>query len=171
MSIASIYGSGNVRRYHSNPRMSWLGQTNADHQGRCVQLLLMLHPAPSVELIAAVAFHDVGERWVGDLPRPFKLRSPEVAEAHAEIEAEFLQRELGWDAIGILEREDLAWLQLVDGVEAYAFKVTHARSEAGRDGWPEMRASLINRAWSLSDNGSVADRVTSFLNDLDGGRW
>jgi len=40
--LAPLWLSGSVRRWHCNPALSNSHQTNADHQGRCVQLLLAL---------------------------------------------------------------------------------------------------------------------------------
>ena len=54
MTVAAVYASGQVIRYHANPAMAHLGQTNADHQGRCVQLLFAFHPGASCALIRAV---------------------------------------------------------------------------------------------------------------------
>lgn len=169
MTLARVYQSGAVRRYHANPAMAHLGQTNADHQGRCVQLLLWLNPVAPAELIRAVAHHDVGERWAGDLPAPFKKAQPEVARAHAEVEASFRAGVFGEDPLDLLDARGHRWLKLVDALEAYAFMLTHAPRERDRNGWPEARKALINMAWQLSDHGTVAAGVSQFLDDLEGG--
>lgn len=169
MTLAQVYMAGGVQRYHANPGMARLGQTNADHQGRCVQLLLALHPAPSVALIWAVAHHDVGERWAGDLPAPFKRAQPEIAAAHAEAEMEFAAQAMGWRVLDDLSPEDRRWLALIDGLEAYAFMRGHAPGQAGRDGWPDARKACMARAWSFGAD--VAGCVQTFLDDLDRGAW
>lgn len=169
MTIAQVYVSGNVRRYHANPAMAHLGQTNADHQGRCVQLLLALHPGPSVALIWAVAHHDVGERWAGDLPAPFKTAAPEIAADHAAIEAEFAEVAMGWRVLDDLSREDLRWLHLVDRLEAWAFMRTHAPGERDADGWLDARKAIMAGAWGFGPD--VAGRVQVFLDDLDRRAW
>jgi 5'-deoxynucleotidase len=149
--------------------MARLGQTTADHQGRCVQLLLALHPAPSVALIRAVAHHDLGERWAGDLPAPFKQAQPEIAAAHAEAEQEFAARAMGWPVLDDLSREDLRWLALIDKLEACAFMRGHAPYQADRDGWPDARKACLERAWSFGP--VVGETVLVFLGDLDRGAW
>jgi 5'-deoxynucleotidase len=169
MTLAQVYMAGGVQRYHTNPVMARLGQTNADHQGRCVQLLLALHPDPSVALIRAVALHDLGERWVGDLPAQFKKAQPEIAAAHAEAEQEFAARAMGWDALDDLSREDVRWLALIDKLEAWAFMRGHAPDQANRDGWPDARKACLERAWSFGS--AVAGAVQQFLDDLDRGAW
>ena len=169
MTLARIYHSGNVRRYHANPAMAHLGQTNADHQGRCVQLLLWLNPVATPELIRAVAHHDVGERYAGDLPEPFKKAQPEVAAAHAETEASFRAGMFGDDPLDLIDDRGHRWLRLVDSLEAYAFMVTHAPRQRSRDGWPEARKSIVALAWQLSAHGTVAASVEEFLDELEGG--
>ena len=169
MTLAQVYMAGGVQRYHANPGMARLGQTNADHQGRCVQLLLALHPAPSVALIWAVAHHDVGERWAGDLPAPFKKAQPEIAAAHAEAEMECAAQAMGWRVLDDLSQEDRRWLALIDGLEAWAFMLGHARYEAERGGWPDTRRLCSALAWGLGADVSV--EVLKFLGDLDRGAW
>lgn len=169
MSLASIYLSGNVRRYHANPAMAHLGQTNADHQGRCVQLLLWLNPVATPELIRAVAHHDVGERYAGDLPAPFKKDQPEVAAAHAETEASFRAVMFGDDPLDLIDDRGHRWLRLVDSLEAYAFMVTHAPHERNRDGWPESRNAITEMALQLSAAEPVDCVVRAFLDQLERG--
>ena len=169
MTLAQVYMAGGVQRYHANPGMARLGQTNADHQGRCVQLLLALHPAPSVALIRAVAHHDVGERWAGDLPAPFKRAQPEIAAAHAEAEMEFAAQAMGWRVPDDLSPEDVRWLALIDGLEAWAFMRGHAPGQADRDGWPDARKACMARAMSMGAD--VHGAVQTFLDDLDRGAW
>jgi 5'-deoxynucleotidase len=169
MTLAQVYMAGGVQRYHANPVLARLGQTTADHQGRCVQLLLALHPDPSVALIRALAHHDLGERWAGDLPAPFKQAQPEIAAAHADAEQEFAARAMGWDAFNGLSREDMRWLGLIDKLEAWAFMRGHAPDQANRDGWPAARKACLERAWSFGP--VVGGAVLVFLDDLDRGAW
>ena len=166
MSLLDVYLSGNVRRYHTSPDMARLGQTNADHQGRCVQMLLALHPKPSVWLIRAVAHHDVGKCWAGDLPARFKKAQPELAAQHAEVEADHAEAAMGRRVLDDLSREDLRWLHLIGGLEAYAFMMTHAPQERHGDGWPECRAALCVQFGGLTIPGQEW-RLKGFLSELD----
>ena len=169
MSLAQVYMAGGVQRYHANPGMARLAQTTADHQGRCVQLLLALHPDPSVALIRAVALHDLGERWAGDLPAPFKQGHEGIAAAHAIAELALAEAAWGGPLDDDLSREDLRWLKLIDGLEAWAFMLGHARGEAERGGWPDTRRLCVALAWGLGTDVHVA--VLKFLGDLDRGAW
>lgn len=164
--LVALYRAGAVRRYHTNVAMAHLGQTNADHQGRCVQLLLALHPAPSAALIRAVAFHDVGEAVVGDLPMMFKRAAPEFAECHAEIEAGARIAMLGADPMDGLSADDHQWMKFIDGLEAWCFCATHAPAEVRRNGWPEQAERLRQQAWALSDDGHLPARLTALVRGM-----
>lgn len=164
--VVNLYRSGAVRRYHTNVALGPLGQTNADHQGRCVQLLLALHPAPSVALIRAVAFHDVGEMFVGDLPMIFKRDSPQFADYHAEIEAGHRGAMLGADPLDGLGVADLRWCKFIDSLEAWCFCATHAPGEIGRNGWPEQAERLLLIAWAISPDGDLQGRLVTLMQGM-----
>jgi 5'-deoxynucleotidase YfbR-like HD superfamily hydrolase len=165
--LARLYQSGAVRRYHHNPAMAHLGQTNADHQGRCVQLLLALFPEAGGKLIRAVAFHDVGELVAGDLGRPFKQAAPDLAAAHAAVEAS--ARDLITGTSPQLTAVEARWLKLIDSLEAFCFALTHAPQEYARaeSGWLRAEAFLCAEADALR----VGPRVRGLLHDLKGGLW
>jgi hypothetical protein len=164
--LAPLYMAGEVRRWHANPVLAREAQTNASHQGRCVQLLLMLNPGASPALIRATAFHDVGE-VVGDLPGPVKRAHPAMAAAHAMIEAAARDRLCG--ALPWLTETEELWLDLVDRLEAAAFCITRAPHEALRpgSGWPAVIDRLSEEAAALG----VRDRVAEMIEDLFGGTW
>lgn len=165
--LAPLYMAGEVRRWHANPVMAREGQTNADHQGRCVQLLLILHPAASPALIRATAFHDVGE-VMGDLPFDAKRAHPAMAAAHGVIETAARERLCGPDQF--LTPVEWAWLHLVDRLEAAAFCITRAPHEAMRpgSGWPAYLHRLVEEdAVALG----VRAPVAAMIDDLFGGAW
>jgi hypothetical protein len=164
--LAPLYMAGEVRRWHANATLAREGQTNADHQGRCVQLLLMLNPGASAALVRATAFHDVGE-VVGDLPGPVKRAHPAMAAAHAMIEAAERDRICG--ALPWLTETEAEWLSLVDRLEAAAFCITRAPAEAMRvtGGWPEMLRRLAADAGKLG----VKTEVQAMIDDLFTGDW
>ena len=167
MTVARIYAAGKVRRWHMNPALSNSNQTNADHQGGCVRLLLMLHPDPSVPLIRAVAHHDDGERWAGDMSAPAKQANRDLADHLFRIERRALERELGHDVFDKLSAAEASWLLLVDRLEAYAHVSIHRRDELARDGWPAARTKLLEIAGFCG----VRDAVSGFLDDMDAGHW
>jgi hypothetical protein len=164
--LAPLYMAGEVRRWHANAVLAREGQTNADHQGRCVQLLLMLHPAASPALIRAVAFHDAGE-VMGDLPFDAKRAHPVMAAAHGMIETAARERLCGPDPW--LTEVEWAWLHLVDRIEAAAFCITRQPGESMRpaSGWP----GYLERVLGDADQLGVRVRVSAMIDDLFGGDW
>jgi 5'-deoxynucleotidase YfbR-like HD superfamily hydrolase len=167
--LAAVYAGLGTRRWHANPALAATGQTIADHQGRCIALLLTIHPgAPSPALIAALALHDLGEAFAGDLPGPFKRQYPDIALAHAAVEADLAARALGRELPWLTEDES-GWLALIDRLDAAAWCLLHAPAEYARaaSGWPKAEMSLL----ALADRLGVVERVLEFLGDLKGGRW
>lgn len=167
MNLTRMYVAGQVQRWHQNPTMAATGQTLADHQGRCVQLLLMLNPAASPDLIRAVAFHDVGEFIAGDLSRILKQAEPRLAADHATFEAEARQAICGPDPT--LTSEDLAWLKLVDFLECAAYTLLTRPWEAERhaSGWTEAIARVCLDAERLG----CGLAVRCLIADLRAGVW
>ena len=164
--LAPLYVAGEVRRWHANPALAREGQTNADHQGRCVQLLLMLHPEASPALVRCMAFHDVGE-VVGDLPGPVKRAHPGMAQAHAKIEAEARDHLCG--ALPWLTPVEARWLDLVDRLEAACFVISRQPGEALRPrvGWKESLSRLQDDADALG----FGPDVRRLIDDLFSGDW
>lgn len=174
MTAARIYAAGKVRRWHANPALAHVAQTNADHIGGCIRLLLMLHPLPPYRLIRAVAHHDDGERWVGDLPYDFKQANPEAAETHASAERQALVEVLGTDPLDALQPQDRQWLRLVDRLEPYAHVAMYRPDELRRNGWPQARQRILDLASAIDapcDRTGLRDRVQRLLDDMDAGAF
>lgn len=113
----SLRASGHVRRWHT---LSHLGQqTVAEHSAQALTILFMLHPAPSVNLIKTVLFHDHAERYVGDVPAPVLYANEEYRAVYDEMEMSFFQNEMPfvYDAIADLNDEDRLWAKGVDILE------------------------------------------------------
>jgi hypothetical protein len=101
--------AGQVVRCHTVPRVPYYDV--AQHTFGALNLLLLLHPGPSVDLIKAVQWHDVAERWTGDVPATAKWGNPALGEFLAERETDVLTRlELSVS----LGEEDTRWLKAVD---------------------------------------------------------
>jgi len=106
--------AGTVRRCHIFPHH---GPYNiAQHSYGAVSLLLLLHPEPSLNLVKAVLWHDVGERWLGDMPAPAKWDNPELGRVYEEAEQKLLAR------LGLAQEltdEELNWLKAVDTLDLW----------------------------------------------------
>lgn len=132
MSIQAIFNTGRVSRYHCNPPLAHLHQSNADHQWGVVAILFALHPNPTLALIHEGAFHDAGELGSGDLAYPVKQRHPEHAAAHEVVEAR-ARLEAGVPAFELTD-EDRAWLKLADRLEAYLYMKLHGQQGQWNEG-------------------------------------
>lgn len=113
--IAAREGS-HVRRCHTIPHHG--EYTVGKHSYDAVNLLLFLYPGePSINLIKAILWHDLGERWAGDAPYPATLKDEGFAEGYRRVE------ELGRQEHGIhipqLTAFEAQWLSAVDKIELY----------------------------------------------------
>ena len=151
---AAVYRAGFVVRYHNNPELVWFMQNDGAHTWGVVSLLLMLHPNPTLALIAAAQFHDVGEYDACDMSGPFKRRHPEFAAEHARIEGEY--RKLRTDGrFEAQTSEDAEWIDFADKLEALLFTMTVKPEVAEGDGWPEQMRRLIGWAAKLGVEAEV----------------
>lgn len=164
MTLARIYTSGEVRRWHSNPRMARLTQTIADHQGRCVQLALMLHPQPTVGLLRLLALHDVPEVVTGDIPSPAKRAFPGLADALRQADFDVAYTMGISDAFDVTD-EDIQWAKMIDALEAIAFAAMHGVT--GSADWDDMIADMRARA----DRLGVLAEVDGFMMDIVEEDW
>lgn len=165
--LAILCASGLVRRWHQNATMAATNQTLADHQGRCIQLLLALNPGARPALIRALAFHDVGEFGAGDLSGPMKSAQPGLAAQHAAFESAVRQDICGPDPW--LTKGETAWLQLIDRMEAAAWVLLTRPWEWERkaSGWAQAHLDILTRAEALGCRAPVEGLIA----DLLGGVW
>lgn len=154
--LSSILRGGYCTRWHANPDMAHIRETLAEHHARVAQILLALHPSPSLALIDAALHHDAGEPLVGDLPQPFKAAFPLVAAQHAACEDEALA------SLGLahrLNRLDADWLKLADRLAALAHVAKVAPHLLGSSGWPGDRGMAMTMARHLGCADAVADML------------
>ncbi len=73
MNTSEIMRSGRVLRWHQNPEMNGVAQSNAAHQWGVAVLILCEFPTEAAgNLLKAALLHDAGELSAGDLSGPFK---------------------------------------------------------------------------------------------------
>lgn len=114
LKVAATREGGAVRRCHAIPHH---GLYNiAQHSYGAVSLLLLLHPEPSLNLIKALQWHDVGERWLGDMPGPAKTVNERLGEVYEQVEARMLFQ-LG--LAPALTEEEAHWLKAMDVLELW----------------------------------------------------
>lgn len=110
--IAVLREGGCVQRAHTMPHHG--EYTVGKHSFDAVNLLFVLHPDPPMHLVKAVLWHDIGERWTGDVPATAKWSDGELAKRLDMLESRCLK------AAGLeqtLSPEERLWLRAVDRIE------------------------------------------------------
>lgn len=133
-----------------------------------MQIALAILPPfmTTANLLAALATHDVAERWVGDLPFHFKRENQEVTACHGGAKtARLWLLGLGCD----LTPAEAVIVKLIDMLEARAFVALYAPHVLQVDGWPDQRVEIERRAWKHGSE--VAGPVVAMLDDLKAGRF
>ena len=106
---------GQTQRLHTVPHVRHYDV--AQHSWGMAALLHALHPDPRKELFLAILFHDIAERWTGDMPAPAKWHNG-LGGVLREMEREIDE------ALGVrfdLTEEEKVWLKALDFLELYLF--------------------------------------------------
>ena len=135
--------AGNIIRSHTNAQHGH--KTVGEHTYNLVNIILLLNPDPSLNLIKAAMWHDVPERFTGDLPSPIKKKNPELGAALTKIEDKIMH-EYGLEVT--LTDDEKKWLKAADQLEYLCWAedqknlgndtVTHAADYAKK--WIEANA-------------------------------
>lgn len=115
--ISAIIKGGYCTRWHANADMAHIRETLAEHHARVAQILLSIHPSPSLKLIDAALHHDAGEPAVGDVPWPVKRDNSELSEMLEIVEAKERER-IGCSVQ--LSSDETVWLKLADRLAGVA---------------------------------------------------
>ena len=169
MTLWRLFDAGRVRRWHTNPDLSWTEDYLDGHHGRVARLLLYLHPRPHVALLRAALTHDDGEWAVGDLAQPFKARLRREAPSmldYLELVEDNAADDLWEDAVaGPADREgaqadDIAWLRFCDRLDAWMWAARWApQAVRQHPSWVADRQRLIAAAIDLG----IPDRITAVI--------
>lgn len=119
--LQSIFNAGRVRRWHSNPDMSWTDDYNDGHQGRVARIILALHPHPSTFLLSAALTHDDGELAAGDMCHDAKRENPELRAMIQKVEDAGTCNIWGISATPCsrLLPDEREWLKFADQLDSY----------------------------------------------------
>jgi hypothetical protein len=120
--VDTIRSGGAVKRYHTVPTVG--EQTVAAHSWGVAVILIRILPFCSKNLLIAALFHDVAEKWTGDIPADAKWREPEVSALLKRVERD-VEETLNI-SIGISDEEELI-LSGCDRLELLWFCVEQAR--------------------------------------------
>lgn len=122
--ILALREAANVQRCHT---IQYDGSYDiAKHSYNALNLLLILFPEtipPSLSLIKAVLWHDIPERWTGDVPSPAKWSSPILKNALQSIEARIFKKLELNKCFENLTKNEKTWLRGVDLLELYLWVI------------------------------------------------
>lgn len=143
-----------VERCHTLPHHG--SYTDGQHSYDAAMLYIALCPNPNWGVVGAFLVHDLGERWVGDLPAPVKWVDAELAQRHQALENRCL-RALGFTIN--LNAEEACWLKAVDSLELWIW--AHEQLAMGNAG----AAVVIGNLNSYLSRTQLPEQVVAFIKD------
>lgn len=150
--LVSIFRTGLTRRWHANPDLADTCDRVDGHAARVARIVLAIHPAPSLAVVAAALQHDDGEGATGDMPWPFKASLPEpIRAAFASWETDAAREIWG----GRHADSDDQWIKLADRLDALMWARHHAPHVLAGDGWPEAIEDIRAKAMTLGCTAAV----------------
>lgn len=152
-----VWRAGRVARWHANPDLSGSGDSVDGHSGRMAALAVALFPDLSVDLMTAIATHDLGEHGVGDVSADAKRADLELKVALDRREAAVL-RDMGLPPIDLGER-DARRLKLLDRLDAYLWMLHRAPWLDVRKDWQGDLKWLLAEAEALGVGAAVLGAV------------
>jgi hypothetical protein len=114
--IEFLRQAGYVSRMHVNRVIN--GYDSNEHVHNMTNLLLVLHPDPSVRLVKLVHWHDVGEYGSGDVPSPPKALFG-FGECNNLVEKK-VREFMGFELDDVTE-EETRWVKSLDWLEFWMF--------------------------------------------------
>lgn len=114
--------AGLVERMHTEPHFG--SYSVGLHSYNAVNLLLLLNPSPSMNLVKAVLWHDAAERLTGDVPAPAKWANPEL-KASLDLSEDRILGHYGLKIV--LDSYENQWLKAVDRLELWIWASEQAR--------------------------------------------
>jgi 5'-deoxynucleotidase YfbR-like HD superfamily hydrolase len=114
----SIRFASLVKRYHTWPVIR--EQNNAEHTLHVLRIYDRLFGLPSVRVVRAIMYHDIGEIGPGDAPFPSKRNNPDLKAAHDRVEREKRVELLGEDTDDITETA-ARYIKICDLLEMWEF--------------------------------------------------
>ena len=151
--------SGQVRRWHMNPDMAGADENDAQHQWMVMQIVLILEPDASRDLIIEAAQHDVGELKSGDLSAPFKNENPAFAREHAWFEAKCRAEICGTRE---LTAKELEVLKLADRIAAFIWMLMSNPFLASRPHWKRDLSRIRDMALYSGHDSQVDKLIWEF---------
>lgn len=157
--IKAMREGSHVKRCHVTPHHG--EYTVGKHSFDALCLLWALHPDPSMNLAKCLAFHDLGERWVGDMPATAKMLNSDLGIHYEYAEGRALD-EYGIE-LPALTKEEAQWLTALDKVELWLW-VQEQLYMGNR--WVEDYVTVLKKWFSDREAaGELPTQVRWFLNE------
>lgn len=156
-----IRQGGAVERSYTTPHHG--SYSVAAHSWGVAQIILALHPEPSLRLVRAALNHDVTERWLGDLPSQLLDASPTLRAMIEDAHLEAATRIWGSEGEKLSPIESL-WLRSADSIELLLWAFDQV--ELGNSGAEKMIERLRTRFRQLAREKALPDSIVSALADL-----
>ena len=119
--VRAIREGGDTERCHTTPHHG--SYSVAEHSWGVATLLAILHPDPSRDLLLAGLWHDVHERWTGDIPGSIKWSFSDILIGGINKLENTIELGLGIDHVLNLPSEELKWLKACDMLEFWLWSV------------------------------------------------
>ncbi len=156
--VRAVRESGNVERCHTTPHHG--SYSVAEHSWGVATLLGILHPRPSRQLLLAGLWHDVPERWTGDIPAPMKWLAGDVFKEELTRITNTIELDLGIDQAHHLSAEDYKWLKACDMLDYLLWSIDQIA--LGNQNANEGR--LNAEYWFDNYKEEVPDIILEFVN-------
>lgn len=164
--LNKILRGGYCTRWHANPDMAHIRETLAEHHARVAQIILALHPSPSLRLIDAALHHDAGEPAVGDVPWPVKRDNPELATMLDKAEAQERER-IGCNVD--LDAKDTAWIKLADRLAGWMHVAMTNPTNLSTQEWVKDGQNVLELASDLGFYKAVNELMRRYTPQMDEG--
>lgn len=161
--IKAFREGGQVKRFHTVPIVG--EQTVGAHSYNVLSLLLVLCENPSIQLIKAVLWHDVAERWLGDVPPPAKWASRDFNDTYSRLERK-LNKRLGLPELSQVEEN---WLNAVDKIELLLFCDEQIEG-FGNNNLKDTRGRVLHWIGEAIDNNRFPERCLNWYITRSNGR-
>ncbi len=158
--IRAIREGGKTERTHTTPHHG--SYSVAEHGWGVATLLAVLHPDPSRDLILSAMWHDVHERWTGDIPSPMKWKFNDIVKEEMKRIETAIDISLDISYIH-LKDYDHKWLKACDMLEFWLWSIDQEAL-----GNRNAREGEINAEhWFDTHKGEVPDIVLDFIFHYD----
>lgn len=156
--LRALREGGATLRCHTNKHIG--DYTVGQHSYDAAAIIFALHPAPTLNLIKAMLFHDVAERWVGDAPAPAKWHNEALGEEYAKAELVVMEK-LGLEFN--LTFDELQWLHGADRLELFLW--CHDQLQLGNQHIRNMLGQL--HIWFEENQAGLPPQINEFFRDFE----